>query len=70
MRAHRGASVFHSESVDLILDGAVVPWWGMIERVALRLRPLQQGRLSRYLMYVISTVIALLAYLLVRTGDR
>ena len=70
VRAHRGASVFHSESVDLILDGAVVPWWAVIERAALRLRPLQQGRLSRYLMYVISTVVALLAYLLVRAGDR
>jgi hydrogenase-4 component B len=70
VRAHRGASVFHSESVDLILDGAVVPWWAVIERAALRLRPLQQGRLSRYLMYVISTVVALFAYLLVRAGDR
>ncbi len=70
VRTHRGASVFHSEPVDLILDGAVVPWWAVIERAALRLRPLQQGRLSRYLMYVISTVVALLAYLLVRAGGR
>jgi NADH:ubiquinone oxidoreductase subunit 5 (subunit L)/multisubunit Na+/H+ antiporter MnhA subunit len=70
VRTHRGTSVFHSESVDLILDGAVVPWWAAIERTALRLRPLQQGRLSRYLMYVISTVVALLAYLLVRGGGR
>jgi hydrogenase-4 component B len=70
VRTHRGASVFHSEAVDLVLDGAVIPWWGVIERAALRLRPLQQGRLSRYLMYVISTVLALLAYLLVRAGGR
>jgi hydrogenase-4 component B len=70
IRTHRGASVFHSEPVDLVLDGAVIPWWGVIERAALRLRPLQQGRLSRYLMYVISTVVALLAYLLVRAGGR
>jgi hypothetical protein len=70
IRTHKGASVFHSEPVDPILDGAVVPWWAVIERAALRLRPLQQGRLSRYLMYVISTVLALLAYLLVRAGGR
>jgi formate hydrogenlyase subunit 3/multisubunit Na+/H+ antiporter MnhD subunit len=70
VRTHRGASVFHSEPVDLVLDSAVIPWWGVIERAALRLRPLQQGRLSRYLMYVISTVVALLAYLLVRAGGR
>lgn len=70
VRTHRGASVFHSESVDPVLDGAVIPWWGVIERTALRLRPLQQGRLSHYLMYVISTVVALLAYLLARAGGR
>jgi hydrogenase-4 component B len=70
VRTQRGASVFHSEPVDPILDGAVVPWWAVIQRAALRLRPLQQGRLSHYLMYVISTVVALLAYLLVRAGGR
>jgi len=70
VRAHKGASVFHSESVDLVLDRAVLPWWAAVERTALRLRPMQQGRLSRYLIYVISTVVALLAYLVVRTGQR
>lgn len=70
VRTHRGASVFHSEPVDLVLDGAVIPWWAVIERAALRIRPLQQGRLSRYLMYVIGTVVALLTYLLVRAGGK
>jgi len=70
VRAHKGASVFHSEPVDLVLDRAVVPWWAAIERAALRLRPMQQGPLSRYLIYVIGTVVALLGYLVVRTGQR
>ncbi|HEU4997268.1 MAG TPA: proton-conducting transporter membrane subunit [Gemmatimonadaceae bacterium] len=68
VRVHKGASVFHSEPVDLVLDRAVSPWWNVIVRLALRLRPLQQGRLSRYLVYVIGTVVALLTYLVVRAG--
>lgn len=68
VRVHKGASVFHAETVDLVLDRAVSPSWAVIVRLALRLRPLQQGRLSRYLVYVIGTVVALLTYLVVRTG--
>lgn len=68
VRAHRGASVFHSEPVDLVLDRGVSPSWAVLERLALRLRPMQQGRLSRYLAYVIGTVAALLAYLALRGG--
>ena len=70
VRKHQGASVFHSEPIDLVLDAAVVPSWAFVERAALRLRPLQQGRLRRYLLYVIGTVVALLAYLLFQAGGR
>lgn len=69
VRTHKGGSVFHSEPVDLVLDRVVTPWWAAIERTALRLRPLQHGRLSRYLTYVVGTVVALLVYLLIRAGE-
>jgi formate hydrogenlyase subunit 3/multisubunit Na+/H+ antiporter MnhD subunit len=70
VRAHRGATVFHSEPFDLVLDRAVAPVWGSIQRVAIRLRGLQQGRLRTYLMYAVATLTMLLAYLLFRGGAR
>lgn len=71
VRTHRGASVFHSEPSDLVFDRVVSPSWAAITRTALRLRPLQQGRLNWYLVYVVGTVVALLAYLALRgSGSR
>ena len=68
VRSHRGATVFHSEPVDLVLDRAVTPSWSLIRRTALRLRPIQQGRLHRYLGFVIATLVLLLAYLVAGRG--
>jgi hypothetical protein len=70
VRSHRGATVFHSEPVDLVLDEAVMPSWSFIQRAALRLRPIQQGRLHRYLGFVIATLVALLAYLIIGHGGN
>ena len=70
IRTHRGATVFHSELFDLVLDRAVAPAWAMVQRVAVRLRGLQQGRLRTYLVYVVVTLTMLLAYLVVRGGTR
>jgi len=61
----RGATVFHSKPVDPVLDGGVLPFWNQVQRLALRLRPMQQGRLHIYLIYVVATVVALLVYLVV-----
>ena len=63
VREHRGATVFHSHPVDLLLDGVMLPSWRRVQRLALRLRPMQQGRLHVYLIYVVVTVVALLSYL-------
>ncbi len=54
---------FESTPRDLVLTSFVAPVWARIQRAALRLRPMQQGRLQVYLMYVVATVIALLVYL-------
>jgi formate hydrogenlyase subunit 3/multisubunit Na+/H+ antiporter MnhD subunit len=63
VRESRGATVFHSAPVDLVLDGTVLPLWQRVQRLALRLRPMQQGRLHVYLIYVVLAVVALLIYL-------
>ena len=69
VRAHRGATVFHTEAYDLVLDRLVSPAWTSVQRAAIRLRGLQQGRLRTYLLYVVATVTVLLAYL-VTSGRR
>jgi hydrogenase-4 component B len=60
---HRSASEFVSHPVDLVLDGVAVPAWARLRRAALRLRPMQQGRLHIYLLYVMVALVAMLAYL-------
>ena len=70
VRTHRGATVFHSEPFDLVLDRVVGPAWATVQRLAVRLRGLQQGRLRTYLVYVVVTLTLLLAYLVVRGGTR
>jgi formate hydrogenlyase subunit 3/multisubunit Na+/H+ antiporter MnhD subunit len=65
VREHRGATVYHSVPVDPVLERGLAPLWARVERLALRLRPMQQGRLHVYLIYVVVTVVALLVYLVV-----
>jgi hydrogenase-4 component B len=60
---HRGATVFHSEPRDLVLDRGVTRLWQGIHGAALRLRPMQHGRLHLYLLYMVAGVLACLAYL-------
>ena len=60
---HRTAESLHTEPVDLVLDRSVIPAWRWVQRAALSLRPMQQGRLYAYLIYVMAALVALLAYL-------
>lgn len=65
VQEHRGATVFHSTPRDLVLDRVVAPLWARVRRSALRLRPIQDGRLHLYLLYVVAAVLAFLTYLVV-----
>jgi hypothetical protein len=56
-------TAFHTHPVDLVQDVAVVPAWRALERLSLRLRGIQGGRLRWYLLSVIGTLLALLYYL-------
>jgi len=40
------------------------PIWERVQRAALRLRPIQQGRLHVYLLYVVAALVGVLAYLM------
>lgn len=60
---HRAAGTYHSHALDLVLDRLALPAWEHVHRAALRLRPIQQGRLYVYLLYVMVALLVLLAYL-------
>jgi hydrogenase-4 component B len=62
VRVHRTRGAFETHPLDLVLDRVAMPLWAMIQRAALRLRPIQQGRLSAYLIYVLATLVVLLSY--------
>jgi len=57
---------------DRVLRGMVIPLWHRIESLAARLRPLQQGRVTAYLQYMVWTVLVLLGFLFLsaRVGSR
>jgi hydrogenase-4 component B len=63
VHSERSADSLHTHPRDLVLDGIALPVWNAIRRAALRLRPIQQGRLSLYLVYVMAALLGLLAYL-------
>jgi len=62
----RGA--FHTHPKDHVLDGLALPLWARVRSWALVARPLQQGRLWMYVLYLLGALLALLLYLALRAG--
>lgn len=46
-----------------MLEGLLYPLWGWTRSLAERLRPIQQGQLHVYLLYIVAVVLLLLVYL-------
>jgi hypothetical protein len=59
---------FESHVPDLVLDRGLVPMWGRVKTRLSRLRGFQQGRIQRYLLYILLALFGLLLSL-VRVGD-
>ena len=55
------ARSFHSHVREPVLEAALTPIWEGLRRALLPLRALQQGRIQRYLLYVLLTLCLLLA---------
>jgi hypothetical protein len=55
---------------DRVLDGLVRPLWQRARNIAAAFRPLQQGPVTRYLQYIVLTVLLLLAALFVSIVRR
>jgi hydrogenase-4 component B len=65
----QGAS-WRSSTPDRALDGMYEPVFKWVERALLRLRGLQQGRVSTYLLYIVLTVLVLVASMILPLGAR
>jgi formate hydrogenlyase subunit 3/multisubunit Na+/H+ antiporter MnhD subunit len=63
VRTRRDDGHFITIPFDLVLDTLVFPAWTRIRGAAHHLRTIQLGRLHVYLMYIIGTLLVLLAYL-------
>jgi len=64
-RADRTVQAFATHAFDPVLERVFLPAWHAIESAATRLRSVQRGTLSLYLVYVGAAVIGLLFYLLI-----
>lgn len=59
-----------SHAGDRIMRNVAHRAWNRIQALALAVRPLQQGRVTTYLQYMIWTVLLLLGFLLASTGSQ
>jgi formate hydrogenlyase subunit 3/multisubunit Na+/H+ antiporter MnhD subunit len=62
-KVERTATSLRTRSGDRVLTGLIRPLWRRTRVVAAAFRPLQQGPVTRYLQYVVVTVLLLLAAL-------
>ena len=60
--AFPGRSAFSTHVADPVLDGQILPWSRWLERGFIRLRLIQGGVTQHYLLYILTTVIVLLAW--------
>jgi len=62
-RIRRDATSLSTDTGDLVLSRVAAPLWERVRAAAEVLRPLQQGRITRYLQYMVLTVVLLLGAL-------
>jgi hydrogenase-4 component B len=64
------AASWRSSTADRALAGMYEPIFNSVRRALLRLRGLQQGRMSTYLLYIVLTVLVLVASMILPLGAR
>jgi NADH:ubiquinone oxidoreductase subunit 5 (subunit L)/multisubunit Na+/H+ antiporter MnhA subunit len=69
-RSWPAAASWRSVTPDRVLAGIYDPVFQGVERALLRLRGLQQGRVSTYLLYIVLTVLALVVSMILPLGTR
>ncbi len=64
----RHGDAFETHPRELVLDNVALPLWSLVQGFAARLRPIQQGRLWIYLVYLMAALLLLLLYLATSGG--
>jgi hypothetical protein len=64
------AASWRSVTPDRALAGLYEPVFQSVERAFLRVRGLQQGRVSTYLLYIVLTVLVLVAWMILPLGTQ
>ena len=64
----RHGDAFETHASELVLDNIALPLWSVVQGLAARLRPIQQGRLWIYLVYLMAALLLLLLYLATSGG--
>ena len=64
----RHGDAFETHPSELVLDNVALPLWSVVQGLAARLRPIQQGRLWIYLVYLMAALLLLLLYLATSGG--
>jgi hypothetical protein len=64
------AGSWRSSTPDRALAGMYEPVFKSVERALLRLRGLQQGRVTTYLLYIVLTVLVLVVSMILPLGAR
>jgi len=68
--AHQLSISFGTDPEDRVLSRVVGPAWARLRAAATVLRPLQQGRVTTYLQYIVLTLVLLLIVLFASVGRR
>ena len=66
----RTPTSFATDAEDRVLARVVGPVWARVRTAAATLRPLQQGRVTTYLQYIVFTLVVLLFVLFASVGRR
>jgi hypothetical protein len=66
----RDATSLATDPEDRVLARVVSPLWARARAVAVALRPLQRGRVTRYLQYIVLTLLLLLGALFAAIARR
>jgi hypothetical protein len=64
----RTPTSFATDVEDRVLSRIVEPAWARVRTAAAALRPLQQGRVTTYLQYIVFTLVILLCVLFASVG--
>jgi hypothetical protein len=69
VQVERGPGRLGTHPREVMLEHVALPVWARVRALAIRLRPIQHGRLWAYVLYLLGTLLVLLLYLVIRVAE-